>query len=224
MREIKRKSALPVYIAAAVFALYALIFPLYASWHFLIAAVITAAAWVIADRIIGPVTEYVPEAEPEPEPEARSEADEIIQQTAQAAQQMQALAASIAESEISQRVDTLIELSGRIAQDAKNDAADIPQIRKFQRYFLPSTIALLQSFQQLKTQVIDTDRLTAARANITEMLDTEIAAFRKQLDALYQNDFMSIDADIQVMQRLMEREGLLDDDELHRLLQTAQGT
>ena len=38
MREVKRRRALPVYIAAAVFAVYALVFPLYKLTHFLIAA------------------------------------------------------------------------------------------------------------------------------------------------------------------------------------------
>ena len=59
MREVKRKSAVPVYIAAAVFAVYALVFPLYSLWHFFIAALVTAAAWLAADKLIPPVTEYI---------------------------------------------------------------------------------------------------------------------------------------------------------------------
>jgi hypothetical protein len=54
------------------------------------------------------------------------------------------------------------------------------------------------------------------------MLDTEVAAFEKQLDALYANDAMALDTDIQVMQKLLEREGLLGEDELHQLLKKTQ--
>ncbi len=52
MRQSKRRPALPVYIAAAVYAAYALLFPLYRLAHFFIAAVVTAAAWLIADKLI----------------------------------------------------------------------------------------------------------------------------------------------------------------------------
>jgi predicted transcriptional regulator len=34
---------------------------------------------------------------------------------------------------------------------------------------------------------------------------------------------MNIDTDIQVMQKLLEREGLMEPDELHALLKKAQG-
>jgi hypothetical protein len=65
--------------------------------------------------------------------------------------------------------------------------------------------------------------LTQTKEKITQMLDTEISAFEKQLDALYVNDAMNIDTDIQVMQKLLEREGLMEPDELHELLKKAQG-
>ena len=68
MQPVTRRRALPVYIAAAVFALYALIFPLYALWHFLLAALVTAAAWLLADWLIKPVTEYIPGPETELHP------------------------------------------------------------------------------------------------------------------------------------------------------------
>ena len=66
------------------------------------------------------------------------------------------------------------------------------------------------------------ENIGGAKARISEMLDSEIAAFEKQLDALYANDAMSVDADIQVMHKLLEREGLLESDELHDLIQKAQ--
>ena len=221
MREVQRKSPWPVYIAAAVFALYALIFPLYAAWHFLIAAVVTAAAWLAADRFFKPVTEYIAEDEPDPEP-ADPGAAEVFRTAQDAKAQLTALAASIAEDAITERVSQLISLSDRIAADTNDDPSDVRQIRRFQQYFLPTTIALLQSYARVRAQVASGEELASARERILEMLDAEAGAFQKQLDALYQNDFLSIDADIQVMQRLMEREGLLPQDELHELLRTAQ--
>ncbi|MCD8088835.1 MAG: 5-bromo-4-chloroindolyl phosphate hydrolysis family protein [Oscillospiraceae bacterium] len=220
MREIKRRSAVPVYIAAGVYALYALIFPLYSSWHFLIAAVVTAAAWLIADWLIKPVVEYIPEPEePEPEPVSHgAETDAILAEAKTARREMERLSASIGDETVRQRIARLIALSDQIAQDAIQDPNDIPQIKKFQGYFLPSTVQLLNAYDRMASLGTEGENITATKQRIAEMLDTEITAFEKQLDALYKNDYLDIDADVQVMHNLLRREGLLQDDELQQLL------
>jgi hypothetical protein len=223
MEEVKRRSAIPVYIAAAVYALYALIFPMYKLWHFLIAALVTAAAWLIADYFIKPIIEYVPVSEPEPEPVSYGETvDAILAEAKRAHDEMLRLSASIGDKAVSEKIQRLIDLSDRIAKDAIEDKNDIRQIQKFQNYFLPSTISLLNSYDRMSAQNLEGQNLTQTKEKITQMLDTEISAFEKQLDALYDNDAMNIDTDIQVMQKLLEREGLIEPDELHELLKKAQ--
>ncbi len=225
MREIKRRSAVPVYIAAGVYALYALIFPLYSSWHFLIAAVVTAAARLLADRLIKPVVEYIPEPEEEQQEEPVSygtEADAILAEARTAHREMERLAASIGDEAVRQRIARLITLSDQIAQDAIQDSHDIPQIKKFQGYFLPSTVQLLNAYDRMASLGTEGENITATKQRITEMLDTEITAFEKQLDALYKNDYLDIDVDVQVMHNLLRREGLLQDDELQQLLKRTQ--
>ena len=221
MRQVKRRSALPVYIAAAVFAAYALIFPLYKLWHFLVAAAVTAAAWLAADALIKPKVEYIPE--PEPEPVSYGAAvDAILAEAKKARAEMERLAASIPDQDVKQKIASLLSLSDRIAQDAIQDEADIPQIQKFQNYFLPSTIGLLGAYDRMSAQGVNGENISGSRQRIADMLQTEVEAFQKQLDALYRNDAMDVDADIKVMQQLLEREGLGKDDELQDLLRKEQ--
>ena len=215
MRQVKRRSALPVYIAAAVFAAYALIFPLYKLWHFLVAAAVTAAAWLAADALIKPKVEYIPEPEPEPVSYGAT-VDAILAEAKKARTEMERLATSIPDQDVKQKIASLLSLSDRIAQDAIQDEADIPQIQKFQNYFLPSTIGLLGAYDRMR------ENISGARQRIADMLQTEVEAFQKQLDALYRNDAMDVDADIKVMQQLLEREGLGKDDELQDLLRREQ--
>ena len=221
MRQVKRRSALPVYIAAAVFAAYALIFPLYKLWHFLVAAAVTAAAWLAADALIKPKVEYVPEPEPEPVSYGAA-ADAILAEAKKARAEMERLAASIPDQDVKQKIASLLSLSDRIAQDAIQDEADIPQIQKFQNYFLPSTIGLLNAYDRMSAQGVNGENISGSRQRIADMLQTEVEAFQKQLDALYRNDAMDVDADIKVMQQLLEREGLGKDDELQDLLRKEQ--
>lgn len=221
MREIKHKSAVPVYLAAAVFAGYSLIAPLYSWWHFLLAALLTAGVWLVADRLIKPTIEYVPE--PEKEPVSHGEAaDSILVHAAEAAKQMQDLSEAIQEEDIKESIHSLVSLSDRIAEDAIQDPSDIPQIQKFQSYFLPSTIHLLQTYVRLRAPGVEGENISGAKRRIADMLHTERDAFQKQLDALYKNDALDVDADIQVMENLLAREGLGKEDELQQFLHRSQ--
>ena len=221
MRQVKRRSALPVYIAAGVFALYALVLPLYSLWHVFAAALVTAGAWLLADRLIKPTVEYVPA--PEPEPAAPATPEQAIRQEAdRARQEMERLAASIGDGAIREKIASLTALSDRIAQDAAQDSADIPRIQKFQSYFLPSTLKLLNAYDRMSALGVEGENISGAKERIAQMLDTEIAAFQKQLDALYQNDALDVDADIKVMEQLFQREGLGQADSLQELLRQAE--
>ena len=46
------------------------------------------------------------------------------------------------------------------------------------------------------------------RANIAEMLDPTIEAYKRQLDALFRNQAMDIDAEIRAMNSMMAQEGI----------------
>ena len=222
MRQVKRRSALPVYIAAAVYAVCAFTLPMYKLWHFLMAALITAAAWLAADKLIKPRIEYVPEPEPEPVSHGAT-VDALLAEAAKAHGEMEKLSASIGEQAVSEKIAALISLSDRIAQDAVDDSADVPAIQKFQSYFLPSTIGLLHAYDRMSAQNVAGENISGAKSRIQQMLDTEIQAFQKQLDALYRNDAMDVDADIKVMESLLTREGLSPDgDRLEELLRQAR--
>lgn len=222
MRQVKRRSALPVYIAAAVYAVCALVLPLYKLWHFLLAALITAVAWLLADKLVKPRIEYVPEPEPEPVSYG-GEVDAILAEASKARTEMERLSASIPDPAVREKIASLVTLSDRIAQDAIRDRSDVPRIQKFQSYFLPSTIALLNAYDRMSAQGVEGENITGSKERIAQMLDTEIEAFQKQLDALYQNDAMDVDAEIRAMQSLLAQEGLAQGgDGLRELLRKAR--
>lgn len=223
MREVKRRSALPVYIAAAVFAVYALVMPLYTLWHFLCAALITAGAWLLADKLIKPTVEYI--HDPEPEPVSYGAAvDAILAEAAKARGEMERLSASIGDKAVQDKIAQLTRLSDLIARHAIEDEADIPRIQKFQSYFLPSTVQLLNAYDRMSALGVDGENISGTKNRITQMLQTEIEAFQKQLDALYKNDAMDVDAEIRVMEQLLNREGLGAGDGLSELLRGAEGS
>lgn len=209
MHEIKRRRALPVYIAAAVFALYALIAPLYTLWHFLFAALVTAAAWLIADAVIKPVVEY--EADP-PEPEVSyGEAADAILSRAKAFREKCAVCAPDMGPN-GEKLLALADLSDKIADKARQPDCDTSRIRRFQDYYLSTTEKLADSYIRLAGQGVDGENITAAREKIAAMLDAEQDAFAKFLDALFGAEALDIESEIAVMHMRMRAEGLSEDE------------
>lgn len=208
MHEIKRRRALPVYIAAATFALYSLIAPLYTLWHFFFAALVTAAAWLTADALIKPTVEY--EADP-PEPEVSygEAADAILARAA--AFRQKAAASAPAMGADGEGLLALAEISDKIAETAKTPGTDLDRLRRFQDYYLATTEKLADSYLHLAAQGVEGENISAAREKIRAMLDSEQTAFSKFLDALFSAQALDIESEIAVMRMRMRTEGLAED-------------
>ena len=115
---------------------------------------------------------------------------------------------SIKDPEVRKKINEIMRITDKIAQDAIEDPSDIPQIKKFMNYYLPTTIKLLNAYDRMSSQGIEGENLDKSMKNINEMLDTAIEAYKKRLDSLFANQALDIESDIEVMNTMLEREGL----------------
>lgn len=155
-------------------------------------------------------TEVTPEPEkPAEDPSPYSpEVQAIIKEGRVALKEMGRLYASIPNPEIRSRINELMSVSDKIVRDAIDDPADVPQIRKFLDYYLPTTIRLLNAYDRMNAQEYAGENITGSMERIEEMLDTTIVAYKKQLDALFANQAADIQMDIDTMNAMLAREGL----------------
>lgn len=152
-----------------------------------------------------PAAQEAPAAEPSPySPEVQA----VIQKGRTALKEMGRLYASIPNPEIRSRINELMSVSDKIIRDAIDDSADVPQIRKFLDFYLPTTIRLLNAYDRMSAQEFGGENITGSMQRIEEMLDTTIAAYKKQLDALFANQAADIQMDIDTMNTMLAREGL----------------
>lgn len=152
-----------------------------------------------------PAAQEAPAAEPSPySPEVQA----VIQEGRTALKEMGRLYASIPNPEIRSRINELMSVSDKIIRDAIDDPADVPQIRKFLDFYLPTTIRLLNAYDRMCAQEFGGENITGSMQRIEEMLDTTIAAYKKQLDALFANQAADIQMDIDTMNTMLAREGL----------------
>lgn len=136
------------------------------------------------------------------------EIDPIIQEGNRAMSEMGRLYMSIKDTEVRLKINELMRITDKITQDAIADPSDIPQIRKFMNYYLPTTIKLLNVYDRMSSQGIEGENLDKSMKNINEMLDASIVAYKKRLDSLFENQALDIETDIEVMNTMLAREGL----------------
>lgn len=212
MKTIVHKSAAPLYAAAAVWALYALLFPLYRVGHFLIAAAASAVVYFIARLLCKDIVE---EVEEEPERTGNEELDRMIADGQAALKEMRRLNDSIQDETISAQIDRLESVSGKIFRQVQKEPRQLPQIRKFMSYYLPTTLKLLRAYEELSHQGVQGENISGTMERVRSMMGTIVTAFERQLDSLFGDQALDISTDITVLENMMAREGL-SDDPIHR--------
>ena len=78
-------------------------------------------------------------------------------------------------------------------------------------YYLPTTLKLLNAYDRASAAGISGENVDATKAKVEGMMRTIVAAFEKQLDALYGAEALDISTDITVLEQMMAREGLAGD-------------
>ena len=117
---------------------------------------------------------------------------------------------NIADISISEKINRIEDLTGKIFRIVEENPEKLPQLRRFMNYYLPTTQKLLRSYATLEKQGIDGENITGTKESIGRVLDTLAAGFKQQLDQLFESDAIDIAADINVLENLMQMDGLTE--------------
>jgi 5-bromo-4-chloroindolyl phosphate hydrolysis protein len=207
VKEIIHKSALPLYLTALVWVLYCLIFPVYKIWHFALLIVITVLSYELFAKLFPGKKEYI-QLPQEPVSTGDELIDALIEDGKRAVGEMKQLRDRIKNVQVQAKVDRIIELTEKIFNDVLEDKNDYKQIRRFADYFLPTTIKLLHEYDRMGQIGAVGENTSGTMQRIENVLDTTIKAYEKQLDALFADQAMDIETDIEVLKTLLKKEGL----------------
>ena len=141
-------------------------------------------------------------AEPEPEPERTPAEDERI------LAQIRAVNDAIEDEEMSRKIERIEEITRKIFSYQKKKPEKAGQLRTFLNYYLPTTLKILNAYAQMEEQGVEGANITAAKERIEGMMDKVVEGFEKQLDRLFENEAMDITTDVQVLEQMLEKDGL----------------
>jgi hypothetical protein len=213
-----RKPVAPFYAVAAVWLACGLMVPFYQPLHYGLAAVVSVIVFFAVNAIcknggvIGAAEQEAPKAEEKPKEESTGnpELDKMLKDGRMAIAEMKRLDDNIADPGISADIVRLEQISEKIFEEVKRDPKKLSKIRRFMDYYLPTTLKLLNSYDRMSAAGVSGENIDTTLAKVEGMMRTIVAAFEKQLDSLYGADALDISTDITVLETMMAREGLVE--------------
>ena len=222
-----RKSAAPLYGAAAVWVVWALVLDLYRWNHFAMAALVSAGVFLLLRAVCrDEVTETEIPVPPPPEekPTGNAELDKMIDDGKKAISEMKRLDDAIEDEKISRDIRRLETVCQGIFGQVKADPSKLPQIRRFMDYYLPTTLKLLNAYDRMDATGVTGENITGTKERVESIMGTIVSAFEKQLDSLFGADAMDISTDISVLETMLSREGLAGEKMEAETTKNADGT
>ena len=115
----------------------------------------------------------------------------------------------IRDSQIKTRSEEICGAADRILKTLKEQPENIPDVRKFFSYYLPTLGKILKKFRQLEESGVlsqeTRDTTVGCLGNIKTAMD-------KQYENLFSDDVMDITAEMEVMNHILRGEGLLEEE------------
>ena len=141
---------------------------------------------------------------------ARAEQESLVQTAPEGyagiLRQIRELNDRIADEALSAKLDRLEQLSGRIFKLVEENEEKRAAASTFLNYYLPTTLKLMENYANFEEAGVSGENLSQAKAKIEKTMDSIVAGFEHQLDALYRTDAMDIASDIQVMETMLRRD------------------
>ena len=240
MARFKKRPVAPIYAIAVVWAAFTLLHSLYQVSDYVSVILLSAVVFIVAKGIWPTVEYEIPDvAQPEgaadaaadddkadaakEEPKADEEKaaeekpstgdeklDALIEEKDRALGEMRRLNDAIPDEDVSRQIDELETTTAKIIDHVVAHPEKLSQIRRFMNYYLPTTLKILNAYDRMGAVGVSGENIDGTMDRIETMMDTIVAAFHKQLDALFRDEAMDISSDITVMENLLAQEGLGD--------------
>lgn len=118
----------------------------------------------------------------------------------------------IPEAEMTIKISRIETIVDKIFERVANNEDNIDDIKKLMKYYLPTTIKLLNTYIEYNNQPVKGENVEKSMKQIEDTLDTLNKAFEKLLDDLFEETVWDVASDISVLENLLKNDGLTDDD------------
>lgn len=140
-----------------------------------------------------------------------AEVDEVIRAGHDALRRIRQANDIIADEALSAQIDSIETSCGQILSILEQRPQLLGQLRTFLRYYLPTTLKLLDARARLENSA-NTPKAREVRARISEAVGVIDKAFLKQVEALDAYRFIDLESEMDVLRDMLKADGLIDEE------------
>ena len=202
--EKRTRPVLPIYLAALVWPVGALLLPAYRLSSVLIIAGASAVVYGLGSKFCPTrvIRKQVPYAT------GSEDVDAMLSGISANLDKIHALNDAIPDPELSAAM-TRMEKAGRSIAAAVEQAPDKARsIDRFARYYLPEVIKLMTTYANMEKNGVKGGNADQILTELRRNAATTAKAFENQLDALYSAEAMDISTDIEVLDGILKSQNL----------------
>ena len=202
------RSGAPYVLAGAGVMLVALVVGLGGVFSYIFAALVGAAAFAAGKKLF---PDRVVEVERGPS-SGSAEVDALITEARAQLEEIRRANDIIAEEELSAQIDDIEATCRLILRRLEEMPHMASSLRTFLRYYLPATLKLLSARAKIEGEVHTGEAARIAQRIRAAMAEVQ-TAFHKQLDALGEYRFISLESEMDVLADMLRSDGLTGQDE-----------
>lgn len=202
--EKRTRPVLPIYLAALVWLVGALLLPTYRLSNLLIVAGLSVVVYGLGvkfcpTRVIKKQVPYTTGSE---------DVDAMLAGISANLDKLHALNEAIPDPELSAAMARM-EKAGRGIATAVEQAPDKARtVDRFARYYLPEVIKLMTTYANMEKNGVKGENADQILAELRRNAATTAKAFENQLDALYSAEAMDVSTDIEVLDGILKSQNL----------------
>ena len=112
----------------------------------------------------------------------------------------------IPDEAMTEKINQIESITREIFRAVEQEPEKRGKIDRFMSYFLPTTLKLLESYANLERTNIAGKNISQSKKSIEIAMDTVVDGFKHQLDELYKSDAVSIETEVDVLTKMINRE------------------
>ena len=208
MKKVQLKSAIPIYIAAAVWLLAGLVFPkaLMKLPGLIVVAALSVGGYFAGAKLFPGRTIAVEDRIET----GNASLDQDIADGRARLEKLREANAAIPHPGITKNLDRMTRAGEQIFKELGRDPRKAAMVRRFMSYYLPTSEKLMDQYRLLMDAPVKGENITSAMNRIESSMDVVAKAFDKCADNLFKDDEMDIDAEIKVMNTMLSGDSLIE--------------
>ena len=143
--------------------------------------------------------------------DSAGEIDEVIRNVDDAIARIRRANDLIPDEELSRQLSSIENSCAQILSILRQRPQLLPELRTFLRYYLPTTLKLLDARVRLDKNA-GTHKAREVRQRISEALGVIDKAFLKQVEALDEYRFIDLESEMDVLRDMLRADGLVEED------------